>query len=113
MINRLILFVCGLMVCLGFGLAQPSAHAASPEAMRIVQGNVIATNLEAEPPVIVVKVVLPNKVELIVGATVPPGTHVTRGKRTVALADIRVGERVVLGYLKQPDGLSARSIHAR
>jgi len=93
------------------GSAELSANAESRVTLRIVQGEVVATNLKEEPPVIVVRVVLPNKEELIIGATVPSGTHVTRGKRSVTLADIKTGERVVLGYLKQPDGLSAHSIH--
>lgn len=103
----------GLMLCLTIGLIESSAGAGSRVTMQIVQGEVVATNLKEEPPVIVVKVILPNREELIVGATVPPGTHLTRGKRMVALADITVGERVVLGYLKQPDGLTARSIHVQ
>jgi hypothetical protein len=105
--------VCGVLLCLTVGLAQSSASTGSRVTMRIVQGEVVATNLKDVPPVIVVRVVLPNKEELIVGATVPFGTHVTRGKRAVALADIHVGEKVVLGYLKQPDGLTARSIHVQ
>ena len=73
----------------------------------------VAVNVKDDPHVIVVKVAMPNKEELIVGATVPPDTHVTREKRSVTLADIKTGERVVLGYLKQSDGLTARSIHVR
>lgn len=107
------LVACGLMVCLAVGLSESSARAGSRVTMQIVQGEVVATNLKEEPPVIVVKVTMPNGEELIVGATVPPGSRLTRGKRPVALADIHVGERVVLGYLKQPDGLTARSIHVR
>ncbi len=103
--------VCGLMLGLTVGLAQSSASTGSRVTMRIVQGEVVATNLTEEPPVIVVKVTMSNREELIVAATVPPGTHVTRGKRSVTLADVKTGERAVLGYLKQPDGLTVRSIH--
>lgn len=106
-------FLCGLTLWATLGSGESSASVESRVTMRIVQGEVIATNLKEEPLVIVVRVVLQNKEELIVGATVRPGTHVTRGKRAVALAEIKVGERVVLGYLKQPDGLTARSIHAQ
>ncbi|MDO9116486.1 MAG: hypothetical protein Q7U39_00890 [Nitrospira sp.] len=111
--NRLNVFAYGLMLCLTAGLIESSALAESRVTMRIVQGEVVATNLKDDPPAIVVKVTMPNREELIVGATVPPGTHVSRGKRAVALAEIHVGEKVVLGYLKQPDGLTARSIHVQ
>ena len=84
---------------------------ASQATLRIVRGEVVAINLKDDPHIIVVRVVMPNKEELIVGATVPPGTDMKRGKRAVTPADITVGERVVLGYLKQPSGLTARSIH--
>jgi hypothetical protein len=101
------------MLCLTVGSVESSARAAGPATMRIVRGEVVAVNLKDDPHVIVVKVTMLNKEELIVGATVSPDTQVTRGKQSVALADIQMGERVVLGYLKQPDGLTARSIHVQ
>lgn len=106
-------FMCGLMLCLTVGVIGSPVGAASPVTMRTVRGEVVATNLKDAPPVIVVKVTMPNRQELIVGATVPVDAHVTRGKRAVTLGDITVGERVVLGYLKQPDGLMARLIHVQ
>lgn len=110
------IFLWGLMVCLFCptgGLIGASVSAASQETLRIVRGEVVASNLKDDPQVIVVRVVMPNKEELIVGATVPPGTDMKRGKRAVTLADIKPGEVVVLGYLKNPDGLVARSIHVQ
>lgn len=106
-------FMCGLMLCLTVGVMELPVDAASPVTLRIVQGEVVATNLKDAPPVIVVKVTMPNREELIVGAPVLEGAHVTRGKRAVTLAEIKTGERVVLGYVKQPDGLTARSIHVQ
>lgn len=95
------------------GSGESCANAESRVTMRIVQGEIVAVNVKDDPHVIVVRVVLPNKEELIVGATVPPGAYVMRGKRAVELAEIKVGDRVVLGYLKRPDGLTARSIHVQ
>ena len=73
----------------------------------------MATNSAVDPQTIVVKVALPNKEELIVGARVPPDTTITRGTRAARLADLRVGEAAEFTYLKSPDGLIARSIHVR
>jgi hypothetical protein len=74
---------------------------------------VVATNVDVDPRTIVVKVLLPNKEELIVGARVPRDTKITRGKQAVRLADVKVDEKVELLYLKASDGLIARSIHVR
>ena len=73
----------------------------------------MAANPVVDPQTIVVKVALPNKEELIVGARVPTDTTITRGTRAARLADITVGEAAELTYLKSPDGLIARSIHVR
>ncbi|MDR4478182.1 MAG: hypothetical protein R3B37_00325 [Nitrospira sp.] len=80
---------------------------------RTVRGNVVATNLSADPQTIVVKVMLANKDELIVGARVPTDTRITRGTKAARLADIKVGESAEVTYLKKSDGLIARSIHVR
>jgi hypothetical protein len=73
----------------------------------------MATSTAVDPQTIVVKVVLPNKEELIVGARVPTDTKITRGTRATRLADLKVGETAEHTYLKAPDGLIARSIHVR
>jgi len=71
----------------------------------------MATNTAVAPQTIVVKVLLPNKEELTVGARVPTDTQITRGTRATQLADLKAGEAAEITYLKSPDGLIARSIH--
>ena len=73
----------------------------------------MAANSSVDPQTIVVKVILPNKEELIVGARVPTDAKITRGTRATGLADLKVGEAAEVTYLKSPDGLIARSIHVR
>lgn len=91
----------------------PCADAASEGKLLTVKGEVVAVNLKVDPQVIVVKAMTRNKQELIVGATIEKGATITRGSRPVKLADIKVGEAVDLTYLKNADGLVARSIHVR
>jgi len=91
----------------------PFANAASEGKILTVKGEVVATNLKVDPQIIVVKAMTQNKQELIVGATIEKGATITRGNKQVKLADIRVGEAVDLTYLKNADGLVARSIHVR
>jgi len=73
----------------------------------------MATNTEVDPHTIVVKVLLSNKEELIVGARVPTDTKITRSTKAATLADLKAGEAAEITYLKSPDGLTARSIHVR
>ena len=87
------------------------ATAATETIQRTVRGTVMAANPAVEPQTVVVKVMLPNKEELIVGARVPTDTKITRGSRATRLADLKVGEAAEMTYLKSPDGLIARSIH--
>jgi hypothetical protein len=91
----------------------PLATVAAETIQRTVRGTVMAANTAADPQTIVVKVILPNKDELIVGARVPTDTKITRGSRAARLADIKVGEPADITYLKTSDGLIARSIHLR
>lgn len=92
------------------GMMVPVQTAASE---RTVRGEVVAVNVKDSPPVIVLKTMTPNNEELIVGATVDSGTVITRGKDRVTLGVIQVGEQAAMTYLKNPDGLRARSIHVR
>jgi hypothetical protein len=78
---------------------------AAETIQRTARGTVTAVNTAVDPQTIVVKVILPNQEELIVGARVPTDTKITRGTRATRLAE--------LTYLKSPDGLIARSIHVR
>ena len=102
------MLVCLMVQCLS--LASSLAAEATP---RVVRGEVVAVNVKADPNVIVVSVILPNKEELIVGTTVPPGTEVTRKAKAVPLADVKSGENVILSYLKNATGLVARSVHVQ
>ena len=92
--------------------ADPTGAPASRDDSRVrtVQGEIVAVNVEDKPNVIVVRVMLPGKKELIVGATVKPTTAISRGSQQVRLGELKVGERVVLTYMKSSDGLSAHSI---
>jgi hypothetical protein len=74
---------------------------------------VVATNVTVDPQTIVVEVLLPNKEKLVVGARVPPDTRIMRGKQAARLADVKIGEKADITYLKTPDGLIAQSIHVR
>ena len=108
--------LCSLCLVFAFGLTAltPLITTATSETIqRTVRGTVMATNTAVDPQTIVVKVLLPNKEELIVGARVPTDTKITRGTRAARLADLTVGEAAELTYLKSTDGLIARSIHVR
>jgi hypothetical protein len=102
-----------ILTCATAVVAIPITGHAEETIQRTVRGTVVATNVGVDPSTIVVKVLLPNKEELIVGARVPSDTRITRGKQTAQLADVKVGERAEITYLKMSDGLIARSIHVR
>lgn len=101
------------VLALGVGLVGSGTASAGEPAVRTVRGEVIAVTVSESPQVIVVKTLTAAKKEMIVGATVESGAAVTRGKNRVTLADIKVGETVELKYIKNADGLVAKSIHAR
>lgn len=108
--------LCSLCLVFAIGLATlapPVATVATETIQRTVRGTVMAANPAVDPQTIVVKVILPNKEELIVGARVPTDTEITRGTKATKLADLKMGETAELTYLKSPDGLIARSIHVR
>ena len=67
------LFAVGLVA-----LTTPPSTVAAETIQRTVRGTVMATTTAIDPQTIVVKVVLPNKEELIVGARVPTDTKITR-----------------------------------
>jgi hypothetical protein len=106
----------GLVLAAGVVMLMLTAlpvNALAGTAEKMVRGTVIATNLTADPQTIVVKVLLPNKEELIVGARVPTNTRITRGTHAARLADVKAGEPAEVTYLKGSDGLIARAIHVR
>jgi len=94
-------------------LTTPFATVGAEAIHRTVRGTVMATNTAVVPQTIVVKVLLPNKEELIVGARVPTDTKITRDTQATRLADLKAGETAEITYLKSPDGLIAQSIHVR
>ncbi|HLZ33264.1 MAG TPA: hypothetical protein VKP13_04550 [Nitrospira sp.] len=93
--------------------AVPFTEVCAETTQRTVRGTVTATNVTVNPQTIVIRVVLPNREEMIVGARVPADTRITRGKHAASLADVKVGEPADVTYLKTSDGLTARSIHVR
>ena len=105
---RWLLFAFGLVI-----LTTPFATVAGETIQRTVRGIVMATNTAVDPKTVVVKVMLPNKEALIVGANVPADTKITRGKKAARLADLTVGEAAKITYLKSPNGLIAQSIHVQ
>lgn len=111
--GRLAYLLTVFLVCGSGGGAFPVAGYADEAMQRTVRGTVVATNIDVDPHTIVVKVLLPKKEELIVGARVPPETRIMRGKQAVRLSEVKAGEKAELMYLKMPDGLIARSIHVR
>lgn len=103
-----LMLVTGLMT-----LTPPFAIASTETVKRTVRGTVTATNITVDPQTIVVKVMLPNREELIVGARVPADVKIVRGTKAATLADLKRGEAAEMTYLKSPDGLIAQSIHVR
>jgi hypothetical protein len=103
-----------LLACGWTSIAIPMVSRAAETIERTVEGTVVATDVTADPQTIVVEVTLPNKKEaLVVGARVPTDTRIKRGKQDAQLADVKVGEKAAITYLKTPDGLIARSVHVR
>lgn len=102
-----------LLICATAVGAIPITGHAEETIQRTVRGIVVATNIDIDPQTIVVKVLLPKKEELIVGARVPPDTRIMRGKQAARLSEVKAGEKVEIMYLKGSDGLIARSIHVR
>jgi hypothetical protein len=96
-------------------VAVPTLGQESRENVRVrtVQGDVVAVNVKDSPNVIVVRVMMAGKKELIVGAVVDAKTAISRGAQHVRLEDLKVGESVVVTYVKRPDGLFAHSIQGR
>jgi hypothetical protein len=101
-------FVCGLA-----GTTIGVTNSSGETIERTVHGTVVATNIDVEPQIIVVEVLLPHEEALVVGARVATDTKIKKGKQTAGLADIRAGEKATITYLKTPDGLIAQSIHVR
>jgi len=100
--------VCGLA-----SLTIPVTSRPAETIQRTVQGTVVATDVTVDPPTIVVQVLLPHNEALVVGARVPTDARIVRGKQAARLADVKVGEKADITYVKTADGLIARSVHLR
>ncbi len=94
-------------------LSVPGVLASGKGRVQTVHGEVVAVTPDASPPVIVVQTQTLKKEAFIVGASVEPGTHITRGTHPVSLDTIRAGESVTVTGVKTADGLVARTIHVR
>jgi DNA-binding transcriptional regulator YdaS (Cro superfamily) len=102
-----------LLGCGWTSMAVPISSRAAETIERTVEGTVVATDVTVDPQTIVVEVTLPTQEALVVGARVPTDTKIKRGKQDVHLADVKVGEKADITYLKTSDGLIARSVHVR
>lgn len=105
------LFLSGILA-VSLAAAVPIMSHAGEVIQRTVRGTVVATNVEANPQIIVVKVLLPSKEEMIVGARVSADTKITKGKQAAQLADLKAGQTAEVTYLKTAEGLLAQSIRA-
>lgn len=111
-VTSTILFLAVILILGIVSTAMPQISQAGEVIQRTVRGTVVATNVEANPQIIVVKVVLPDKEEMIVGARVSADTKITKGKQAAQLADLKAGQTAEITYLKTPEGLLAQSIRA-
>ena len=102
-----------LLACGWTGMAVTISSRAAETIERTVAGTVVATDVTVDPQTIVVEVTLPTQEALVVGARVPTDTKIKRGKQDIHLADVKVGEKADITYLKTSDGLIARSVHVR
>jgi hypothetical protein len=87
----------------------PDSAAASGRTYR-VHGQVMAVNVAQAPHMIVVKTPLTKHNDMTVGAKVTAQTRIVRKGKRIALQTVRVGEVVWLTYVKQRDGVFARTI---
>jgi hypothetical protein len=101
------LFAIGAMMVLL--CIPPDSEAASGRTYR-VHGQVMAVNVAQAPHMIVVKTSLTKHNDMTVGAKVTAQTRIVRKGKRVALQTIREGEMVWLTYVKQRDGVFARTI---
>ena len=103
---RALFAVAALMMLL---CIPPDSEAASGRTYR-VHGQVMAVNVAQAPHMIVVKTPLTKHNDMTVGAKVTAQTRIVRKGKRVALQTIREGEVVWLTYVKQRDGVFARTI---
>ena len=90
----------------------PDSEAASGRTYR-VHGQVMAVNVSQTPHMIIVKTPLTKHNDMTVGAKVTAQTRIVRKGKRVELQTIREGEVVWLTYVKQRDGVFARTIQVQ
>jgi hypothetical protein len=78
-----------------------------------VHGQVMAVNVAQAPHMIVVKTPLTKHNDMTVGAKVTAQTKIVRKGKRIALQTVSVGDMVWLTYVKQRDGVFARSIQVK
>jgi hypothetical protein len=107
--NGMLCAVAALMMLL---CIPPNGEAASDRTYR-VQGKVMAVNVAQAPHMIVVKTPLTKHDDMTVGAKVTAKTKIVRKGKRIALQTVSVGDVVWLTYVKQRDGVFARSIQVQ
>lgn len=90
----------------------PDSEAADGRTYR-VHGQVIAVNIVQSPHMIIIKTPLTKHDDMTVGAKVTSQTRIVRKGTKVTLQAIRVGEEAWLTYVKQRDGVYARTIQVQ
>ena len=91
----------------------PSDSEAADGRTYRVHGQVIAVNIIQTPYMIVIKTPLTQHNDMTVGAKVTAQTRIVRKGTRIALQAIRVGEGAWLTYVKQRDGVIARTIQVQ
>lgn len=91
----------------------PSDSGASSGRTYRVHGQVVAVNVVQVPHMIVVKTPLSKHDDMTVGAKVTSQTRIVRKGKRIALHTIKVDEAVWLTYVKQRDGVFARTIQVQ
>lgn len=90
--------------------AFPSDSEATDRRTYRVHGQVIAVNIVQAPHMIVIRTPLTKQDDMTVGAKVTAQTKIVRRGTRVPLQTIKAGEDVWLTYIKQRDGVFARTI---
>ena len=102
-------FMIGLLL---FGFMTggfPSIVEAKGKA-RTVRGEVMALNTEADPEIVVLRVITKGGAEMVVGALVHNDTKIEKKGKAVPLGQLVEGDTVVLRYEITKDGALARTI---
>ena len=95
------------------GWLAPFASEAKQSRVYKVQGTIIAITLNQIPQLVVVKTPLGPRDHMTVGAIVNAQTKVFRGRKRVALTNLREGESVWLTYTKTKTGVLAQMIRVK